>query len=328
MRLRLLLLLTVVALSLAHAPRAAAQDDAQPPDAAAWARYTYPGEEFSAELPGMPFVMHTVRGVGRFPARGEKMRVFGRYSGGVVYFVAAYDRPSQSETLDMFASYLRGAWDVSPKGAVTLGGFEGRAYDVRGRPGARIPNELHGEGRVFVAKKHAYLALAFSPEEGRPEVARFLDSLVLGANPAGERVAESVPVPRFEQPPSPTATTEGTGVGSGSGSGGDEERLKLARPEVGAPARDPNARKAIIVYKPEPTYTEEARKKRVSGVVRLRLVLGAAGEAKDISVIKGLPGGLTEKAAEAARYMLFFPAQKDGRPVSQFVVLEYNFNIY
>jgi hypothetical protein len=49
---------------------------------------------------------------------------------------------------------------------------------------------------------------------------------------------------------------------------------------------------------------------------------------KYIIVLSGLPGGLTERAVEAARRIKFFPATKDGRPVSMFIQLEYNFNLY
>jgi TonB family protein len=66
----------------------------------------------------------------------------------------------------------------------------------------------------------------------------------------------------------------------------------------------------------------------VTGVVRLRVVLSSKGRVTNISVVKGLPDRLTERAIYAARHMLFLPAQKDGREVSQFVILEYNFNIY
>jgi TonB family protein len=304
------MLLTFAVLILMHAPRAAGQDGA---DAAQWASYTYPGDEFSVELPGMPYVMHTERSIGRLPQRRERMRVFGRYSGGVVYFVAAYDRPHSSETLDMFTSYLRGAWSLSSKGTLTLGGFEGRAYEVKEYSRQRAPQELHGEGRVFVTNKHAYFALALSPEAGRPEVTRFLDSLTLGPSPAGERIAESAPIPRFVPPESTAGAPEGMGG---------------VRPGAGAPARDPNARKAIIIFKPEPVYTEEGRWRRVGGTVRLRLVLDSTGVVKDVSVLTWLPNGLTESAISAARYMLFIPAVKDGLPVSQFVVVEHNFNIY
>ena len=87
-------------------------------------------------------------------------------------------------------------------------------------------------------------------------------------------------------------------------------------------------RRALITFKPEPGFTEEARKNDVEGVVRLRAVLNASGSVTNISVVKGLPDGLTEKAIAAARQIRFTPAEKDGRAVSQYVVLEYNFTIY
>jgi len=86
--------------------------------------------------------------------------------------------------------------------------------------------------------------------------------------------------------------------------------------------------KALITYKPEPGFTEQARKNNTTGTVRLRAVLGADGRARHIAVIKRLPDGLTEKCIAVARRIRFTPASIDGAPVSQYVVLEYNFNIY
>ena len=88
------------------------------------------------------------------------------------------------------------------------------------------------------------------------------------------------------------------------------------------------SRRAVITYRPEPNFTEEARRKNVTGTVRLRAVLTASGQVTNISVLKGLPDGLTERAIEAARRIRFTPAQKNGRAVSQWIVVEYNFNIY
>ncbi|MET0625938.1 MAG: energy transducer TonB [Pyrinomonadaceae bacterium] len=321
-----LLLLTFAALS--PAPRAAAQEGARttaspygaPPSA--WTRYTYPGEEFSVELPSMPLLTHTVRSFGRFPNhKVEKMRVFSLYSGGVVFFVVAYDRPHQSESLDAFATYLRGAWGLFGKESAALGGFEGKSYGVGGATVRNLTAELHGEGYAFRGKRHAYFALALSKEAGRPEVGRFLDSLSLslGSAPAGERVAEPAPVPRVE-PPQGDAAAEMLRLRR-------EAEARGANADGPFPARETTQR-AAIVYKPEPGYSEEGRRNNTRGTVRLRVVLGAAGEVKDISVIKGLPDRLTEQSVAAARQMLFFPAVKDGRPVAQYVVLEYSFNIY
>lgn len=91
---------------------------------------------------------------------------------------------------------------------------------------------------------------------------------------------------------------------------------------------DDSTQRAVIIRKPEPGYTEQARKNDVSGVVRLRAVLDADGKVKHILVLRGLPDGLTEKAVSAARRIEFRPALRDGRPVAQYVTLEYNFNVY
>jgi TonB family protein len=88
------------------------------------------------------------------------------------------------------------------------------------------------------------------------------------------------------------------------------------------------ATRAAIIYKPEPGFTEDARQHNVSGMVKLRALLGADGTVKGITVIKGLPHGLTETCIEAARKTRFTPATIDGRPVSQLIVLEYNFNTF
>jgi TonB family protein len=86
--------------------------------------------------------------------------------------------------------------------------------------------------------------------------------------------------------------------------------------------------KAQILWKPEPLYTDEARNNGISGTVRLRMVLSFDGRVRNIFVIQGLGGGLTEMAVNAARGIRFTPATKGGRPVSQFVTIEYNFNVF
>lgn len=315
-RTRLFVFLTLAALACAQAPRAAGQEaagQAQSAQAAAWSRYTFPGDEFSVELPGMPTVFHHLRGGGGpRPSADLKVRVFSLYHDYVIYFVVAYDDPRSSESLDLFASHLRGAWALEPKGEVKSGGFEGRAYGVTGVQRGRLTYDLRGEGRAFRAKHHAYFALALAEQEGRPEVARFLDSFTMGASPAGQAIADEEPVPRFVPPKTPPAAAAS-----------EPGRAVVPRVPLGV-----NDRKAMIVYKPEPGYTEEARRKRVSGGIRLRAVISADGTVNDITPVTWLPNGLTERAIRAARQTRFFPARKDGQPVSQYITLEYYFNVY
>ncbi|HJR08225.1 MAG TPA: energy transducer TonB [Pyrinomonadaceae bacterium] len=137
----------------------------------------------------------------------------------------------------------------------------------------------------------------------------------------------------------------GGGVGSGRGTGygpGEGYNTGGGPPKLGGGGPGGNGgvdyarpfnprevtRKANITSKPEPLYTEEARKNQVTGTVRLRLILSASGQVTGITPLTKLPDGLTEKAIEAARKIAFTPAEKDGRKVSQYVTIEYNFNIY
>ncbi len=129
---------------------------------------------------------------------------------------------------------------------------------------------------------------------------------------------------------------EGGGVGPGRGgnTGGGDRNEGGGGPGGGGVDYTKNfrpaevTRKAVLLAKPEPGFTEEARRNNVMGTVKLRMVLGSGGGVTNIAVVKGLPDGLTEKAIAAARQIKFQPAQKDGRPVSQWVVIEYSFNIY
>jgi protein TonB len=86
--------------------------------------------------------------------------------------------------------------------------------------------------------------------------------------------------------------------------------------------------KMRVLEKPEPTYTESARKFGVSGTVILRCVFSKNGEVTNCKVVRKLPHGLTQRTIAAARTIRFTPAMKDGYPVSMWIELQYNFNLY
>ena len=112
---------------------------------------------------------------------------------------------------------------------------------------------------------------------------------------------------------------EGGGGPGGGGGGTDYGRTFLPR-EVTSKAR--------VLEKPEPAYTEAARKNQITGTVTIKAIFSASGQVTNIVAISRLPDGLTEKAIAAARQIRFVPATKDGHQVSMYVQLEYNFNLY
>jgi TonB family protein len=175
-------------------------------------------------------------------------------------------------------------------------------------------------------------------------------------------VWKNLPFPRYGDPRSTSTalsngpgdrggmgTGIGTGVGEGKGDGfgpgsdgniGDGTRGLGSGGMGGGPrsasGSDPNriipasmaAQRARVLSKPEPQYTEEARRNQISGTVVLRVVFSRSGEVTNIRAIHTLPFGLTEKAIAAARQIRFLPAIQDNRPVSVYMQLEYNFNLY
>lgn len=139
-------------------------------------------------------------------------------------------------------------------------------------------------------------------------------------------------------------TNRGTGIGSGDGPGvgpgekgnmGDGSRQLGCCGPGGAPDNEGRTfagsqveQRARVLFKPEPQYTEEARRNQVTGTVTLRVVFSSNGEVVQIRAVHTLPFGLTERAITAARQIKFVPAIKGGHPVSMFMQLEYNFNLY
>jgi TonB family protein len=82
------------------------------------------------------------------------------------------------------------------------------------------------------------------------------------------------------------------------------------------------------ISQPKARYTEVARKAEVQGAVRLRITLLANGNVGSVVAVTELPGGLTEKAIEAAKRIVFLPKRVNGVPVSVVITREYTFTIY
>lgn len=138
-------------------------------------------------------------------------------------------------------------------------------------------------------------------------------------------------------------TNKGLGIGEGSGPGfgpGEDGNMGGDKNSFGCcgggGSRDGDRpfrgreveQRARLLSKPEPHYTEEARRNQVTGTVMLQAVFSSAGEVVQIRALRTLPFGLTERAIAAARQIKFVPAVKGGRAVSVYMQLEYNFNLY
>ena len=235
--------------------------------------------------------------------------MYGAYGNGVVYLILSFDNPAGAEGLDTFVKeiddYPINARPQTLERALLLGGFHGKQYSF-GSP------VLSGIVRFYKSKSHVYVYVveAQSDDMSRPDIKKFLDSLSL----ASKKVNYDP-----DQDPLETQTTSAALPDMGAGANSDAPTILNAKTV---------SRKARVVAKPEPGYTEDARRHQTTGTVVLKAVFASSGRVEKIVVLKPLPYGLTEKAKMAARNIRFIPALKDGKYVSMYIQLEYNFNLY
>jgi periplasmic protein TonB len=117
----------------------------------------------------------------------------------------------------------------------------------------------------------------------------------------------------------------GGGVGSGKGGGvgpGEGGGIGGGVFRVGGGVTSP-----VPLYKPEPEYSEEARKAKFQGTVVLYVEVDPTGKVVNPRVVRSLGLGLDEKAIEAVLKWKFKPGYKDGKPVTVAATVEVNFRL-
>lgn len=102
---------------------------------------------------------------------------------------------------------------------------------------------------------------------------------------------------------------------------------KQSADQDGAYRMGPGVSSPRLVYKVEPSYSDEARAAKLDGPVRISLIVGTDGLAHDINVVRSLGMGLDEKAVEAVQKWRFQPGTKDGQPVRVRAIIEVNFKL-
>jgi len=98
----------------------------------------------------------------------------------------------------------------------------------------------------------------------------------------------------------------------------------LPKSDTGASSTQP----PMVVFSPDPPYTQEAKDAKLQGIVVLQVMIAADGTVSDVSVTKGLDKGLDDSAVRTVKTWKFLPAMKDGKPVPYKSTVEVNFTLY
>jgi protein TonB len=103
----------------------------------------------------------------------------------------------------------------------------------------------------------------------------------------------------------------------------------------------------VILYEPEPVYTQAGRKAKVQGVVTVSIVVDEHGQPQNVHIVRGLgigPDGkpdpklkkaarvamdrMNQSAVDAVKQYKFKPAMENGKPVAVYLNVEVNFEIF
>jgi len=256
----------------------------------AWNLYTVKGERLSVALPALP-AMETSKESRARPQKDRQRRVIKCSSKGVVYTIHIVENPKPRLSLE---SFIQEQTTANPADKLTaeadfnLEGVKGKAFSYSDR---------NGVAQFFAKDDRLYDVRAYGASADDPRIKTFFHYLTLKKQDNAIEVSENVQAGTFD-------ATETLYIGK----------------QVDTKAR--------LVKKPEPAYTEKARRAQITGTVILKCIFASDGTVKNIRVVSGLPYGLTERAIEAARKIKFIPAMKDGKNVSMWMQLEYNFNLY
>jgi TonB family protein len=256
-----------------------------------WQTYTASDEEFSVDLPTLPAMDTADRFMERLQAT-RRERQLGAYADGVAYVIFTYENPKPQQTLESFIEERSSLDSTLVQRNLTVDGFAGKAFEQEGRV-----------FQFFATDKHLYTLGAYGAATNDPRVIKFFSSLKLGKKKAGSQ-----------------EVSDGPGLPAEPDASGDDASKIFTGKQVD--------RKARLAMKPEPRYTERARMNGITGTVVLKCVFSANGMVTKIGVVSGLPHGLTEQSIKAAQKIKFVPSMKEGKYVSTWMQLEYNFNLY
>ncbi len=256
----------------------------------AWIPFIPEGEEFAAKIPGLATVLNEPANY-IYRKDGERVlqhRDFSGYGNGLVFIIDSYKAKRPQK---LMAALLDGQLSGATfEREITFNGIAGRQYRN---------NYLRVPLRVvcFTTDEHAYFLKLAALDAADPVIDKFLGGFRL-------RTRQDKETPDSFAP----------------------ETFDLKQDQVFLPWEV--TRKTVIAWKPIPAYTEKARVDGLIGTVVVEADFAANGYVTNIKATKEMKDGMTEKAIDCTRNIRFFPAEKDGKPVSVRMVLEYHFNLF
>jgi TonB family protein len=191
----------------------------------------------------------------------------------------------------------------------------GQTFGVPPNPNAKGPATVAAIGNMYGGNQGP--AIAPHGVVGSTGVG---DGLKFGNNngrPGGKVASAVVPAAKVEAPSGNVGKVASAGVSSAPTAVAPAPVAK-----AGPPPTD-----LVLISKPQPEYTSEAKQLKLQGDVILRVTFTASGQVVVQGVVQGLGHGLDEEARRAAQQIRFRPATRNGQAVDKTTNVIFTFQL-
>ena len=257
-----------------------------------WKIFTTPAKEFSASMPDKNMIFRR----GEYTTGGtvvsETIEIGAFYRGcAMVVRIFSTDNPQAILSEETRKLSYRDA----KRNSVKVRGIKAQSF-------INQSGDSYFEALGLISKNRLYLIQAGARKEDNAYLKHFLASINLKGMAGSTQPSD---ISSFSTKPpdslSPATTSEN-------------------QPEPATPSLRP-----VIIYAAKAVYNDRARLNRVQGTILVSVVFTTDGEVTNVKIIRGLPDGLDEQAISAVQRIRFLPAEKNGKPVSVRMSMEFSF---
>ncbi len=236
--------------------------------------------------------------LGKFPSatRVEKQLKIARYINGVVLLMEYY----QGNGKDIYKTLREREKSLLDK--------EGEANGFQFAHFSSKDGKSFQKTHFYYSKKGLYLLRSISKTETDKISKGFFESvrLINGTKPVAPNApqnAESTSLPKIVEQITPRL----------------DDSMAIEWKEVD--------RKPIILAQGRPNFSFDMRQGMSNVRVRLRVLYSSSGKVSDVKVLEISYKSLEREAIETAKKTIFIPAEKDGKLISTYQIVEYSFGI-
>jgi Gram-negative bacterial TonB protein C-terminal len=306
-----------------------------------WQTYNSPKGEFSVETPSKMTEFFDISK--DFKNENNEFFKYGSYktaSNGISYFVfsEAIMKKDPTNFTRFPGENLKIFIDENSheKKSLRLGEFDGEFYTLHDS------GDCYHNIMLIKTQNRSYIFHTISKNKVSEETNRFFNSIRLNSK-VNNSSPKTIVVKKPILPTSPIDSTKPIGISNSSSdiniarigefNIGNEVRggisgvpLPIQRQPIEQDSTKKSPLKIHSIIKPP--YTNLARIYEITGVVRLGVTFKSDGTIGAVSVISGLPLGLTNNALIAAKQLHFAPAKTDDVPQTVRKIVEYQFTLY